>query len=279
MGITESFYKKNFFTAISANVGAGFAEAQTMYGHDDMTMLMAGIASKTGYNFEFKEGRFIIQPSLIMSYSMINTFDYTNSAGVRIDSDPLHTIQLSPNVKFIANLKHGWQPYASVGMVYNLMNETKVTANNVKLPECTTRPYVEYGIGVQKHFGETFSGYGQAMVRNGGRNGIALTAGFRWALGGKKVKKDNKNVIKDDKTNDVKTISSKQSLDAPQEVVENNQPLTQNSNLNDVSVSQINDASKVSTLQVADDRKTVAKSVEQNKKSRNLARYSELIGE
>ena len=262
LGITESFYKKNFFTAISANVGAGFAEAQTMYGHDDMTMLMAGIASKTGYNFEFKEGKFIIQPSLLLSYSMINTFDYRNSAGVKIDSDPLHTIQLNPNVKFIANLKHGWQPYASVGMVYNLMNETKVTANSVKLPECTTRPYVEYGIGVQKHFGETFSGYGQAMVRNGGRNGIALTAGFRWALGGKKAKKDNKNVnnnvLKDASAMPQHDVSSMVSRsDAPQEVV------------------NTNSASKDSTLQ----SKAVVKSVKQNSKARNIARYEELLGE
>ena len=30
---------------------------------------------------------------------------------------------------------------------------------------------------------EKFSAYGQAMIRNGGRNGIALSGGFRWALG------------------------------------------------------------------------------------------------
>ena len=282
LGITESFYKKNFFTAISANVGAGFNEAHTMYGHDDMTMLMAGVASKTGYNFEFKEGKFIIQPSLLMSYSMINTFDYTNSAGVRIDSDPLHTIQLNPNVKFIANLKHGWQPYASVGMVYNLMNETKVTANNVKLPECTTRPYVEYGIGVQKHFGETFSGYGQAMVRNGGRNGIALTAGFRWALPDRvKDKKDNKNVIKDDKTNDVKTISSKQKkVNSTSHKVKTK--TNNDKNLTSYSPNVLtsdNSASKDSTLQVTNGKKTVTKSVKQNEKSHNLARYQEILGE
>lgn len=27
--------------------------------------------------------------------------------------------------------------------------------------------------------------YGQAIVQNGGRNGISITAGFRWALGKK----------------------------------------------------------------------------------------------
>ncbi len=36
-----------------------------------------------------------------------------------------------------------------------------------------------------------FTAYTQAMIRNGGRNGIAFTAGFRWALGKNNEKKDN----------------------------------------------------------------------------------------
>ena len=241
LGITESFYKKNFFTAITASVGASFAEANTMYGKDDMTMLMAGVASKTGYNFEFKEGKYIIQPSLLMSYSMVNTFDYTNKAGVKIDSDPLHTIQINPNVRFIANLPHGWQPYASVGMVYNVMNDSNVMASTVKLPESHVKPYVEYGIGVQKHFGETFSGYGQAMVRNGGRNGISLTAGFRWALSDKKVK-DNKNVKEDVKT--IKKVNFKTNKELSQTHTQLNTTASMSDNIHENNSGIINDVIK-----------------------------------
>ena len=202
LGLTETFYKGNFWTALTATAGASFAEAHTMYGKDEMTMLMAGIGSKTGYNFEFKEGKFIIQPRLFMSYSFVNTFDYTNSAGVRIDSDPMHTVQINPSVKFIGNVK-GWQPYASVGMVWNLLNETHTEANGVKLPEMHTKPYVEYGVGLQRTWADKFSAYGQAMLRHGGRNGIALTLGFRWALGRdysrpQKVQKDSKMSTRQD---------------------------------------------------------------------------------
>ena len=63
------------------------------------------------------------------------------------------------------------------------MNENNVTANNVRLPEMSMKPYVEYGVGVQKRFKDKYTAFGQAMLRNGGRNGIALTAGFRWNLG------------------------------------------------------------------------------------------------
>ncbi len=59
-----------------------------------------------------------------MSYTFVNTFDYTNAAGVRINNDPMHTVQINPSMRFIANLNNGWQPYASVGMVWNLMNES-----------------------------------------------------------------------------------------------------------------------------------------------------------
>jgi hypothetical protein len=152
-------------------------------------MLLSGIGNKTGYNFEFKEGKLILQPSMLMSYTFVNTFDYTNAAGVRIDNKPLHALQLAPGVKVIGNLKNGWQPYASVSMVWNLMGESNATANGVKLPEMSIKPYVQYGVGVQKRVKDHFTAYGQAMVQNGGRNGVSLTAGFRWALGKDKDQK------------------------------------------------------------------------------------------
>ena len=183
LGATGVFYKENFFTGLTANVGANVAEANTMYGREDFTMLTAGIASKTGYNFELADGKFIIQPNYLMSYSFVNTFNYTNAAGVNINSDPLNAIQIAPGIKFIGNLKNGWQPYTLAQMVWNVMDQTKFSANDVSLPELSVKPYIQYGIGVQRRWGENFTGYGQAMIRNGGRNGIALQFGFRIALG------------------------------------------------------------------------------------------------
>lgn len=66
IGATGSLYKNNFFTALTANVGASVVSASTMYGNEDFPMLMTGVASKSGYNFEMKEGRFVIQPNFLM---------------------------------------------------------------------------------------------------------------------------------------------------------------------------------------------------------------------
>ncbi|OLA73005.1 MAG: hypothetical protein BHW62_07890 [Acinetobacter sp. CAG:196_36_41] len=183
LGLTETFYKGNFFTALTATAGANVGSSKTMYGNEDFTALLAGIGSKSGYTFEFKNGKYILQPILFMNYSFVNTFDYTNAAGVKIDSDPLHTFQINPQLKFVTNLKNGWQPYASVGMVWNVLNSSKVRANDVILPKMSVDPYVEYGVGLQRNWKDRFTGFAQAMVRNGGRNGVALTFGFRWAIG------------------------------------------------------------------------------------------------
>ena len=183
LGFTETYYKGNFWTAITASAGVSVGETHTMYGKEDYTSLLAGVASKTGYNFEYKEGRYIVQPIMFISYTFVNTFDYTNAAGVKIDSKPAHSIMLHPSVRVVMNCENGWQPYAQAGVVWNVMNKSHVSANGVVLPNMRMDPYAEYGIGVQRSWKEKFTAFGQAMLRNGGRTGIAFTAGFRWALG------------------------------------------------------------------------------------------------
>lgn len=202
VGGTLTLYKGNFFNATTISSGAIVGDNRTMYGTDNYTMLMAGVGNKTGYNFEFKEGKLIIQPSMLLSYTFVNTFDYTNAAGVKIKNDPLHAIQIAPGVKFIANTKNGWQPYIGVNMIWNLLDKSKVSANDVRLPEMSIKPYVQYGVGVQKRFKDRYMAFGQAMIQNGGRNGISLTAGFRWAIG-----KEGKPLEKVQRVNN-KTISS-----------------------------------------------------------------------
>ena len=183
LGGTATFYKGNFFNATTLSVGASAGDASTMYGSENYTMLLAGVGNKTGYNFEFFNGGMILQPSMLISYTFVNTFDYTNGAGVRIESDPMHAIQLAPGIKLIGNTKNGWQPYIGVNMVWNLLDDSRVTANDVRLPEMSIKPYVQYGVGIQKRFKDRFLAFGQAMIHNGGRNGVSLSAGLRWKIG------------------------------------------------------------------------------------------------
>ena len=206
LGGTMTLYKGNFFNATTLSTGASVANNTNMYGNEDYAMLLAGIGNKMGYNFEFKEGKVILQPSMLVSYTFVNTFDYTNAAGVRINNDPLHALQLAPGLKLIGNTKGGWQPYLGVSMVWNMMDNSSATANGVKLPSMSMKPYVQYGVGVQKRMKDNFMAFGQAMIQNGGRNGISLTAGFRWAIG--KDKDDSQKVFKPFLKKEAKKIGS-----------------------------------------------------------------------
>lgn len=273
LGLTQTFYHGDFFTAITVNAGASSGESNTMYGKDHYATLMAGVGSKTGYNFEFNNGKFIIQPSMLMAYTYVNTFDYTSASGVKMSSDPLHSIQIHPTIKFMGNVGKGWQPYASVGMVWNILNDTKVTANDVRLPEMSIKPYVEYGVGLQKSWHERFTGFIQAMLRNGGRNGVALTFGFKWLLGNesKPIEKVQNNSQKDVKSSIVpiqKVEKSPQSfVQSPikptvqkvNTVSQNVMPYTSNNRLNILTPQQVAQRANITSSVTPSQRKVIAK--------------------
>ena len=182
LGIDAVFYKGNFFSAWTANVGANTSEASTNMGNDNFSMLNTGIAQKTGYNFETLKRRLIIQPSIMTSYTFVNTFNYTAPGNVNINTEPLHAIQIEPQIKLIGNFKEYLQPYIAVSMVWNIIDHARFQANDVYLPDLSIKPFVQYGAGIQKRYGDRFTGFLEAMIRNGGRNGIALQFGLRISI-------------------------------------------------------------------------------------------------
>lgn len=73
------------------------------------------------------------------------------------------------------------------------------------------RGYIQYGLGFNKRFGDRFSGFLQAVIRNVGRTGIGLQAGFQWQLGkGSSNDKNQKgNVTPELKKADIKLKGKK----------------------------------------------------------------------
>ena len=183
LGVTGTLYKGDWFGGWTIATGLSGVDANTMYGSENFGMWSIGTALKTGYNWELLNNKFIIQPHFIASYSLVDTFNYTNAAGLKIHSDPLSAVQLAPGLKFIGNLKDGWQPYLGVDFMWNIMDKTKFTAMDTSLPQLSVKPYIQYGIGVQKRWGERSTGYAQAMFRNIGRNGVIFSLGYRAAFG------------------------------------------------------------------------------------------------
>ena len=185
VGVTGTLYKGNWYGGWTVAGGINGVDANTMYGSDNFMMWSAGTALKTGYNWEFFRNRFIIQPHLMASYTFVDTEDFRNSASYKISSDPLNAIQIVPGIKFIGNLKNSWQPYLGIDYVWNIMDKTKFNVADASLPQLSVKPYIQYGVGVQKRWGERFTGFLQAMFRGGGRNGVIFSFGFRSTLGRK----------------------------------------------------------------------------------------------
>ena len=181
IGLAGYFYKDNFFTGVTVNFGATNSSADTMYGHENFVTLLSGIASKTSYDFNVYE-KLVLQPNLLMSYSYIKTLDYSNGADVDIESSPLSVLQVAPGIKFIADLPKSWQPYLGVQMVWNMFDETRFKANKETLPNFELDSYISYGAGVQKSFGENFTGYVQVDIRNSGREGINGKLGIKYKI-------------------------------------------------------------------------------------------------
>ena len=183
IGGTAYLYKGNFYNALTANIGWMINDSETIYGTDIMNLLMTGFSDRVGYNFELKNGKVIIQPSLTMGYTIVMSEDYTTRNNVHIDADPLHAVHFMPSLKIIGNLANGWQPYATINVVCSFLDQTDMMANHVRLPRMAVDPYVEYGIGIQKRWDDKYSGFAQATIRNGGRKGGSFLMGFRYMLG------------------------------------------------------------------------------------------------
>lgn len=183
VGVTGAIYKNGFFSGLTVSANASGNSASTPYGDNDFFMLTAGAASKTGYNWELANGRFIIQPSWLMSYTFANAFNPSDIAGMKVDSSALHAVQLAPGLKFIGNFQNGWQPYLTVDYRFNICDKADYKVGVVDLPDAQVKSYIEYGLGMQKRWGDRFTGYGQFLGRGIGRNGVGLNLGMRWMVG------------------------------------------------------------------------------------------------
>ncbi len=180
IGVTESFYKKNFYTAWTAAAGFTRADEHTMYGREKSRNNAWGVAGKFGWNIEFAGGKFALLPTFTASYSTVDPEDYVNGADVNITGSGLRAVQLNPNVKFIVNLRDGWQPYLTVGEVWTVGQSSSMQANGDKLEEPELKAYTEYGIGVQKRWAASRDAFAQVLGHSGGRDGILVNAGIRW---------------------------------------------------------------------------------------------------
>lgn len=65
------------------------------------------------------------------SYTFVNTFNFTTPSDVSINSKPLNAIHIEPQIKLIGNFKDLLQPYLTVSVAWNILDDTRFYANDV----------------------------------------------------------------------------------------------------------------------------------------------------
>lgn len=198
IGFTGAFFKKKFFIAATSTVGGDYTHDEIGLSEQTYKLFITSVASKTGYNIEFKQGKYILQPSLLADYIYALGGDFTSNDGKYVTGDPLNAVHVSPGIKLIGNFKDGWQPYLSISETWTLMDSPAIYKDGVLQDRVSIDPYFEYGFGLQRKWKDRYTSFGQVLMRGGGRNGVSLFFGFRYAFG-KDLKKSAKSSNKPEK--------------------------------------------------------------------------------
>lgn len=187
LGFMGTAYKGDFITSLLA-YGGGYANDMTVRGEygsgsDTTGNWFAGVASKTAYNFHLPCD-FIFQPTFMAAYNAFGSQNWgSNFGAMSMSSGMFNGINVAPGFNLIWQ-KKTFSLYATAQMVYNIMGGVDGQAGNIDLGYVRMRhSYFEYGLGVMKKFKDTFNGYLQITIRNGGRTGIGFQGGLQWKLG------------------------------------------------------------------------------------------------
>ncbi len=187
LGFMGTAYKGDFITSLLA-YGGGYANDMTVRGEygsgsDTTGNWFAGVASKTAYNFHLPCD-FIFQPTFMAAYNAFGSQNWgSNFGAMSMSSGMFNGINVAPGFNLIWQ-KKTFSLYATAQMVYNIMGGVDGQAGNIDLGYVRMRhSYFEYGLGVMKKFKDTFNGYLQFTIRNGGRTGIGFQGGLQWKLG------------------------------------------------------------------------------------------------
>ncbi len=182
-GFLGTWYKDNFILGAMA-YGGVYGNTMDVYGHTDETFnYFAGTAAKASYNIRVHRD-FVIQPNLMAAYNYFGQQNWHSNFGqMGMMSGMLHGVNIAPGVNFIWE-RDTFSAYLTLQYMYNINGASGGRAGNVNLPQLEMeRGYIQYGIGFTKKFTDRASGYFQAVLRNVGRTGVGLQAGFLFRLG------------------------------------------------------------------------------------------------
>ncbi|GHT17457.1 hypothetical protein AGMMS49573_09360 [Endomicrobiia bacterium] len=179
-GAYANWIKGNAYISSVANASGIHYSASTNRGKDNFGGFNTGVSLKTGYAVQLPKD-IIIEPSGMISYQYLNPEDFTNSDGLYVKQDAIHSLRLQPGVKLAKNFG-SVQPYLTAQMNFYPISDANVTVSVEPLPTMSVKPYVEYGVGVSKFVTKRWGGFLEATYKNGGRTGGTIKGGLTFSF-------------------------------------------------------------------------------------------------
>ena len=182
-GFLGTWYKNNFILG-GLVYGGVYENSMDVGGHTDNAFnYFAGAATKLAYNWRFHRD-WVLQPNLMAAYNFFGQQNWHSDYGqMGMMAGMLNGVNIAPGVNLIWE-KETFSIYGTLQYMYNLNGAVGGRAGNVGLPQVEMeRGYIQYGLGFTKRWGDRFSGYLQAVLRNAGRTGVGFQLGFNFLLG------------------------------------------------------------------------------------------------
>ena len=181
LGLSAALRKEMIFSNFTVNGGYLQNKADTPWGRDKFDTKVISVANRSGVDVPTSYYGLTLTPALSLSYMGINTEDYTSKSGVKVDNRFMNVFEIAPELKLTKGFDNGLKSYAKVAYKVFIYDNNKVKADDVLLPEMSVKPYVEYGIGLDKSWGtnDDVSSYAEVMRHDGGREGWDFSLGLK----------------------------------------------------------------------------------------------------
>jgi predicted outer membrane repeat protein len=132
--------------------------------------------------YDFKAGKFIIQPNFTAGYKVFGKQKWDSELGdITMETDAFNGFNAAPGLNVIYAMRN-WSAYAMSRYMVQLSEcEIKSRADDVELPIADAcHNYAEFGLGASANLSRGFSGFMQATGTAGGRTGIGGKIGINW---------------------------------------------------------------------------------------------------
>ena len=183
LGLSASLRNEALFSNFTLTGGYMANEANTPWGKDKFDTKIVSVANKTGV--DVKKGAWTLTPALLLSYTGVDNDDYTAKSGTKVENHFMHIFSVAPELKVAKDLGEGLSGYAKVAYKMFFYGNDKITADDVIMPATSVKPYVEYGVGLNKDWSKAewnakdITSYAEINRHDGGRTGWDLNLGLK----------------------------------------------------------------------------------------------------